>query len=379
MTSCEGGNTIHDPAQQVLAHRKEQPPHSQSQLNEYSATGLRMNQPTLCTRVRLHCPELRRALIKIRPSYFLWPQARQERYGVTTPDADNAALKAALFKELFGRTVSPQDAKVATVDCLSDAELRHWDETLLPFRGIGEDYFYWAELLGGEVRTILDFDTLQAFDEARWRSRENPLIPDYTGKPYNGSLYLDEAQLYIEGRFSRARLSMAAGYLYSALVDASRELLEAQIPYRYVPAKHHGKVEGRFWRWDVRVNAGGQEAVVEELQRRVWDYERERFDTLLRSWDAEGRACVYRLNESDPSASDVHFVFADINALAAVQFRTFLRDCEAIEKSADDLNAAVSVEKTLLARFIEEQHAEIARTRNPKVLRFRPRVRLKNT
>jgi hypothetical protein len=277
---------------------------------------------------------------------------------------------------LFGRTTSSPDARVACMDSLSRAELDAWNQALLPYRGIGEDCFYWDELLG-EGKTILDFRSLRDFDETHWRfqgSLDRVCDLDLAKKPYRESFHLDAAQLHIAGRCSRARLSMAAGYLYAALVDASLELLEARIPYRYVPGKHHGKVKGRFWRWDLRVSAGGQEAVLEELQQRIWAYERDRLDALLTSWDAAGRACVYRLDESDRSDPNVHFVFADKQALAAVRFRAFIRDCEAIEEPANELNAAVEAEKALMARFIDEQHAEITRTHDPKVSRFRQRV-----
>lgn len=285
-------------------------------------------------------------------------------------------LDVALLKELFGRTAPSRAAGVTGVDSLSRAELAVFNEALLPYRGIGEDYFYWDEILRGG-QTMLDFPSLRAFDETYWLGR-NKLMTicdlDPVKKPYRGSLYLDEAQLYMAGRFSRARLSMAAGFLHAALVDASDELIEARIPYRLVPGKHHRKVNGRFWRWDMRVSAGGQEAVVEELLQRVRAYQQARLDALLTSWDAAGPACVYRVHEPDRSDLDVHFVFSDKEALAAVRFRAFNRDLQEIEESAHELMAAVDAEKDLMARFIDEQHAELLRTFDPKVSRFRPRV-----
>jgi hypothetical protein len=334
-----------------------------------------MNEPTLRARVDLYCPALRRALIKVRPEYFQWSPDRQERYAVTTPEADAVMLNVALIKELFGHTASSRDAGVACVDSLSRAELAVWNEVLLPYRGIGEDCFYWDELLLEGI-AILDFPSLRAFDETYWRFQGNLsgiCDLDLAGKPYRGSFYLDAAQLRIAGRCRRVRLSMAAGYLYAALADASRELLEARIPYRYAPGKHHGKVKGRFWPWDMRVSAGGQEAVLEELQQRMWAYERDRLDALLTSWDAAGRACVYRLDESERSDPSAHFVFADKEALAAVRFRAFNRDTREIEGPANELKAAVEAEKALMARFIDEQHAEITRTHDPKISRFRER------
>jgi hypothetical protein len=322
-------------------------------------------------------------LIKVRPEYFLWPPDRQECYRLMTPGADAAVLSVALLKELFGRTASSQAAGVACIDSRSRADLAVWNEALLPYCGIGEDYFYWAGFLG-EGRTMLDFPPLRALDETYWRSKNNLMTicdVDLLKKPYRGSLDLDEAQLYVAGKFRRAKLSMVAGYVYAALADASFELLKARIPHRYVPGRHHGKVTGRFWRWDLRVSAGGQEAVLEELQQRVWAYQHERLDALLTSWDAAGRTCVYRVQESERSDADVHFVFADKEALAAVRVRAFNRDTQEIEQPVGELMATVDAEKAFTARFIDEQHGELLRTHDSKVSRFRPRrfVMIKNT
>jgi hypothetical protein len=83
---------------------------------------------------------------------------------------------------------------------------------------------------------------------------------------------------------------MAAGYIYARLSEVAHELLAKVIPHRYVPGKHHGKVEGGGWQWDLRVDANGQEGIFEELQLQIWRYEQERYDvTYGRSLPSEGR------------------------------------------------------------------------------------------
>jgi hypothetical protein len=75
-----------------------------------------MNNTTLRARVDLYCPELLRNLIKVRPECTQWSPDRQERYGVTTREADAAVLNVVLIKELFGRTASSRAAGVACVE-----------------------------------------------------------------------------------------------------------------------------------------------------------------------------------------------------------------------------------------------------------------------
>lgn len=314
-------------------------------------------------------PALRRALMRVRPEYFAWSVADQERYAVTMPAEDREHFAEALMAELFGRTFSSREEADAAVDDLPLADLERWNQVVLPFTGIGEDYFYLNEWLA-RGKSILDFDTVRAFDEDDYRFQETARResdPAYCGRPYRGSLYLTWARLYVEERFTYATLSMAAGYLYAQIDSRGQELLDERIPHRYVPGKHHGKAEEGGWRWDKRVEAGGQEGVLEELQRRMWQYQNSRHEMLQKSWEDAGRHGVYIVDESRPPETNLHVVFADKEALSAVRFRMFLRDCRASQRPADELHQAAEEEKAALSRFLEEQHAEVLRSYDPKI------------
>jgi hypothetical protein len=314
-------------------------------------------------------------MMKIRPDYFTWPAERQERYGVAIPEEDRKALAEALLLELFGRAYATREEAVAAVDCLSLEEQNRWNETVLPLNGIGEDCFYLNEGLT-EDKSILDFQTVRAFDEDDYRFQEavrKEDDPGYAGKPYRGSLYLNWARLYIDGRLMYATLSMAAGYLYAQLSNVAQELLAKHIPHHYVPGKHHGKAQGEHYQWDLRIDANGQECLFNELRQRIWHYEHERYDALRTSWDHVARVGVYLLDESDSSEVKWHVIFTDKQALDAVRFRSFLRDCRAIARPENELHREFEEEKAALARFIEEQHADIVKTYDPKVTKLRKR------
>lgn len=322
--------------------------------------------------LRLWSPALRRAVMKVRPEYFSWPVERRERYVVAMPVADALCLDHALLLQLFGRTV-PRGNGVD--ECLSPAEQHRWNETVLPLEGIGEDCFFLNEVLA-EQQTLLDFETVRDLDEADHRFQEatrRRVEPGYAGRPYHGALYMTWARLYLDGRFTYATLSMAAGYLYSEIVDSACELLQERIPHRYVRGRDHGKRVGEQRQWDMHVDAGGQEQVFHELQRRVWAYQEERYEALLAAWDGSGRTGVYLVDESEPSERRCHIVFTDTGALARVRFRTFVRDCRNVERDAAELILAVEKERGALARFLAEQHAEILAEQDPKLVKLRRR------
>jgi len=318
---------------------------------------------------------LRRAMMRVRPEYFAWPPEQRERYGVAIPEDDSAHLDAALLEELFGRTYASRDEAVAAARDLPLSDLNRWNETCLPLTGIGEDCFYLNECFA-EGKSILDFEALRDFDEDDHRFQEQAHQTEdsaYVPKPYRGRLYLNWGRLYVDGRFTYVTLTMAAGYVYAEIDKAGRDLLDTRIPHDYVPGHHHGKAEGDATQWDMRVKAGGQEGILEELQHRIWNYQSSRYENQRTAWDQKNLCGVYLLDESMEDEANLHFVFTDKDALAAVRFRSFLRDCRALARPVEELHRAVDEEKEALARFVEEQHTEVVRTYDPKVARFRKR------
>lgn len=317
-------------------------------------------------------------MMRIRPAYFGWTADEQERYGACIPAEDWQALEQVLSTELFGSAVAARKNASDSGERLSPVQQSVWNEAVLPLCGIGEDIFDLNEPLP-DANTILDFETVRAFDEAIHAFQESARReedPDYISAPYLGSLYLNWARLFVDGRFTYATLSMAAAYIFSRLDVASSELLQALIPHTYVPGRNHGKVEGQYTQWDVRLDANGQEAVLEELQARVVAYVKERFEALQDSWDAAGLAGVYFVDESEPPDSNLHVVFTDKETLSTVRFRSFVRDCRARLRPASELKHAVEGELAALTRFVEEQHAAVLRDHDPKIVQFNPRAKV---
>ncbi len=243
--------------------------------------------------------------MKVRPEFFGWSAALQERYGVAIPQDDQARLDQVLLVELFGRKSRTLQAAARAADRLPIEEQNVWNETILPLIGIGEDSFFLNEWLG-EGKTLLDFETLRDYDEDDYRFQEAARAGEdsaYVCKPYRGSLYGTWARLFIDERFAYASLSMGADYLAMELRDYASDLVRECVPHRYLRGKSHGKREGAGFEWDMRVDAGGQEALLDALQHRVFEYERERYEALVTYWDDLGRRGVYCLDVSEAPES----------------------------------------------------------------------------
>jgi len=323
-------------------------------------------------------PELRRAMMRVRPEFFSWSRQNRECYGANLPETDRHRLDAALMKELFGARMRSWKREVDGNKRIPLRELNRWNEAILPLVGIGEDCFYLNEWLGSN-KTILDFSTLRDYDEDDYGYQENARKRDdssYASKPYRGSLYLTWARLFVDWKFTYATLSMAAGYLISRLEEMATDIIEMNISHRYVPGKSHGKAKGENFQWDMRLAADGQEGLLEELQYRVFEYIHARYDVLLTDWDRANKRGVYWVDTSEPQERNTHFIFTDKQALSAVRFRSFVRDCRAIERGTDELNDAVTEEETKVKAFITQQHRELLQTFDPKIKRLRRRRKI---
>lgn len=324
-------------------------------------------------------PVLRRALISVRREFFSWPPEQQLRYRAALPDEDRAAIVRALITGLSGTEgVAAQLVRQEQEGRLPLRLQNRINELLLPLTGIGADCFYLNEYLG-EGRSILEFPNLRAYDEENHDFQEGARAEEdagYAKQPYLGSLHGCWARMLVDGRLVYLTLSMAASYLHDRISEAAADELRRRIPHRHVPGPCDGEREGELIRWDTRVDAGGHEAMLEELQDRVWDYERDRWRAMKSEWNARSLAGVYALDVSQPTESNLLCVFTDKQALDKVRFDTFMADCRAVERPVEELEVAVATEVERVHRFVAEQHQELLITFDPKVVRLRKRRKI---
>jgi hypothetical protein len=229
---------------------------------------------------------------------------------------------------------------------------------------------------------MYNFDTVRAYDEAEYQREVlecQRYHAGYVRKPYRGSLLLKQVRVSTAVPVESVRLSMAAGYIYLRLCDSSSGLLKRHIPYCYRRGRFHGRREGKYRRWDMRLDANGREALVEELERRIWAYEEERLEGLLTQWDGGARSASYFVDEAGYCGLVTHIVFSDKSALERVRFHSLLDDCRALEQSDSVLRDAVQVERDLLSRFIATEYVDVISSYEPKVVPMPGRYRLLTT
>lgn len=327
-------------------------------------------------------PELRRAVMVVRPEFFAWSAQEQLAYRVKLPDEDREALVAALLRE-HGQRRPAALAKLESRGRVPLALQNRINEWLQPLSGIGEDAFALNEHFA-EGTSILDFETLLDYDrddhtfqqEANQREFEG-----YQPEPYTGALYGTWARVLVEGQLCYLTLTMASGQLLDAMEEAARAEIEARIPHHLVPGPDDGKRDERgSIRWDMRVDANGQETLLEELQHRVWDEQSRRRRELGQQFCEQHRGVCFLddhpWEHGDPNERNLLVVFSDPDALAAVRFTSFLRDCRRLERPLAELRALQACEAQRMREFVAAQHEDLVKNFDPKVVTLRKKRKM---
>jgi len=312
-------------------------------------------------------PPLRRALMRVRPEFFTWPLPEQEHYGAAIPSTDALPIESALLKDLFSITDADQE--------LMTEQQNRLNETLLPLTGIGEDCFYLNEWLGEGV-TLLDFATVCDYDRDDHRFQEESRVKEdatYIVKPYRGDLHHRWARLFVDGRFTYATLSSAARHILSAMQGHADELVDELVPHRYVRGSNHGKRMEKGYQWNMQVDAGGKEGLLDDLRDNIYSHLSIRYDELAENWYARAPRCVFIAERSIPGENNMDFVFSDPTAMQAVRFRSFLRDCRAIERPFAELEAEHAQALAQIDSFMRETHQTLEKNFDPKLAKLRKR------
>lgn len=320
---------------------------------------------------------LTRAIIRVKPEYFSWSAEAQEAFRVAIPDEDKLRIDQVLLKALFHITVKTREEMDKVFDAFNETQYLLFNSTILSLTGIGDDNFFLNEHLGD--KTLLDFDTVYDYDYDDYCFQEaarKKETPDHEVRPYRGTLYHRWARLNIDGAFYYADLSCTAGDVLSTIDDLGSDRISELIPHEYVAGPDHGKKEGNGFRYDRRIEAGGLEAQLEELQDRFHHYTNERYNALADEFDRKGLRRVYLIDRSTAHDPHMDFVFSDKTALRAVRFRHFMKDCRKIMGDAEKLDSTIDKERQAVLHFLEQNHQDILNNFDPKVVKFRKKRKI---
>lgn len=323
-------------------------------------------------------PELRRAVMSVRPDFFGLPSEQRLRYRVDMPDEDRQAIVLALLKA-NGHVDAEKITRRESYDTVPVELKNRINEWLQPLVGIGEDAFSLNESFEAG-KSILDSPTLLDYDKndhAYQEKARSAVDPGYLQRPYAGTLHATWGRCMVGGRLCYLTLSMLALHLEGAMEEAADEEIERLIPHRYVPGPRDGSVEDGLVQLDLRLDAGGQERMLEELQSRVWNFLAKRRDELLIDFRDHPLNATYLVENPFPDVEadeqNLLVIFSDPSVLERIRFASFLSDCRALAQPREGLALVEARETKRMIEYVNEQHLELVRTFDPKVVHFRRR------
>jgi len=325
--------------------------------------------------------ELRRAVISVRSDFFGLSAQDRLRYRVKLPEADRQAIVAALLK-------AHRRAGVGVLACGESRDQvavqlqNQINEWLQPLIGIGADAFSFNEHFH-PGQSLIDFPNLLAYDQndhALQEDARSAIDPDHVRTPYAGALHGTWARCMRGGRLCYLTLSMAASRALDVSQNAADEEIERLIPHRFVSGPKHGHEEGGLVHWDQRVDAAGYEHLLEELRRRVWQFEAGRFRELQHEVNEQQLGSTFLVEDPYPAAApgeqNLLIVFSDPSALERVRLASFLQDCASMAQPYDWLRQIEARETERVLQYVNEQHLQLLSTFDPKVRPLRRRRRL---
>jgi len=321
---------------------------------------------------------LRRAIIRVWPDYFSWPEGERERRRLRRSREDDLRIRQAVVQSLFSHKVQSEEELDALLDSFDDAQYLLLNSILLPLQGIGSDSFFLNESLPDD-KTLLDFETLgdYARDDHRFQQQARKQEDsEHVVRPYRGDLHHCWARLHVDGAFYYADLRTQAGYVVDVLDELGSDRIQTLIPHEYVDGPNHGKREDKGFVYDKRIDAHGLEGQLEDLQRRYYGYMNKRYEDLLNLFDQTARKHIYMLDRSRVDDPHMDFVFSDKTALDAVRFRHFMSDCRLLGGDNRELETQLDHERRAALTFLEESHRDIMEHYDPTVVTLRKKRKI---
>jgi hypothetical protein len=318
----------------------------------------------------------RKALMVADSHYYAWSAQQQERFRATMSEKTRQKVQCVLFDHLL------------SIKCSSNELAEVWDDIPFPklniinwanllTQGIGEDYIYLNECMA-EGKSLLDFSTLYDYDYDDYLFQEKVKkqdFPDYKSVEYFAYQHPSWVRLLIQEQFYYASFLSLATYLLDEIESAGNEYIKQLIPHDYVDGENQGKREKGGFVWDMKIDAGGLEAQLDELKSRWYIYQRERWYALSKSFNDLSPAVYIQDKDWD---DDPHrfFIFNNASTLKRIQWRHFLSDCEPLITEFSAVKAQLEQEIGGAISWLAENYQDIMKNFDPKVIKLRKKRKI---
>ena len=318
----------------------------------------------------------RKGLMVADSLYFSWPAKQQERFRATMSETARQKVECVLIDCLLGIKCSSQELANTWDDIpLPKLNIINWASLLT--QGIGEDYIYLSEYMA-EGKSLLDFSTLYDYDYDDYLFQEEAKkqdFPDYKGVDYFAFQHPSWVRLLIQEQFYYASFMSLATYFIDEIESAGSEHISQLIPHEYVDGENQGKPQKGGFLLDMKLDAGGLEGQLEELESRWYTYQRKRWYELSKTFD-ELPPAVFMLDQDWDDDPHRFFIFNNTPTLKLIRWQHFLSDCKPLITDFSVMEEKLKKETGEAISWLSENHRDIVKNFDPKVVKLQKKKKI---
>ena len=318
----------------------------------------------------------RKALMVADSHYYAWSAQQQERFRATMSEKNRQKIRCALLNHLLGIKCSSKELYDIWNDIpFSKLNIINWANLLT--QGIGEDFIYLNECMA-KGKSLLDFSTLYDYDYNDYLFQEKVKkqdFTDYKSTDYFAFQHPAWVRLLIHEQFYYANFMSLATYFLDEVESAGNDYINQLIPHEYVDGKNQGKPEKGGFLWDMKIDAGGLEAQLDELKSRWFVSQRERWYALSEAFKKLPPAAYIQDKDWD---DDPHrfFIFNNASTLKRIRWQHFLSDCEPLITEFTVVKEQLEQEIAGSVLWLAENHQNIMKNFDPKVTKLRKKRKI---
>jgi len=318
----------------------------------------------------------RKGLMMADSHYFAWPAKQQERFRATMTEKARQKLECVLIDCLLGIKCSSQEL-ASTWDDIPSSKLNIINWASLLTQGIGEDYIYLSEYMA-EGKSLLDFSTLFDYDYDDYLFQEEAKkqeFPEYKGSDYFAFQHPSWVRLLMQEQFYYASFMSLATYFVDEIDSAGSELISQLIPHDYVDGNNQGKPQKGGFLLDMKLDAGGLEGQLEELQSRWYTYQRNRWYALSKAF-SELPPAVFMLDQDWDEDPHRFFIFNNAAALKLIRWQYFLSDSKPLIADFSVMEEQLRNEIGDDMSWLSETHRDILKNFDPKIVKLQKKKKI---
>ena len=336
----------------------------------------------------------RKALIYANPLYLSLQSTEQADYRINRPEADDVKIVSYIEKAIadymnnhlddlpvFNQSGSfefeNEDEKEEYWLSEIAVFLKNW-VNLLACSGVGVPFVF--NELNAEKKDLLKKNfTLKDYHigqvDIQQKLTEDEPFPEDKYKFFYWSAWV---RLITDGKFYYGTICSVADYINCNVKDYAETIINKLIPHEFVEGENNNqKTDGGFT-WDYRVDAGGKEKQLDELNNRWHKYQKIMTDAIDKKQEKLAPKVFIKTEFQNGTLVDPHITII-INNLKAGEMLTISRimeDISMVESDFAEVEKLISRQNAKAKAFIEEQYQDIEENFDPTIVKFKKRMKV---